>query len=178
MQRLQFCDLHYKLALASASKEAHLARPVSFLKQSYLDYSVEKSAVSVPVTTLTAGNFVAENALLVTLSAALAAVTLGNLVGLDIVSERLVNLGVAPTNVNAQREKKWLVRYHDATTLTKYSAEIPCADLSILATASDFADPASGPYVALKAAWEAVVRSPDDNNLTIFDSMQFVGRKL
>jgi hypothetical protein len=155
-----------------------MARPVSFIKQSYLDFSNEKSAVGVPVTTLTAGNFTAEMANLVTLSAALAAVTLGNLVGFTVEAERLVNLGIAPVNVNAQREKKWLVRYHDATTLTKYTAEIPCADLSILLAASDFADPASGPFVALKAAWETVVRSPDDNNLTIFDSMQFVGRRL
>jgi len=155
-----------------------MARPISFFKAGFLDYSVEKSAVSLPITTLTAGNFTAESALLVTLSAAIAAVTLGNLVSEDIVASRLVNLGVAPTNVNAQREKKWLVRYHDAVTLTKYQAEIPCADLSILGTASDFADPTSTPYTDLKSAWEAVVRSPDDNNLTVFDSMQFVGRKL
>jgi hypothetical protein len=33
-------------------------------------------------------------------------------------------------------------------------------------------------FTDLKAAWEAVVRSPDDDNLTVLDSLQFVGRRL
>lgn len=155
-----------------------MARPVSFFKIGFRDYSKEPSSFSVPVTTITAANQVAETALINTLEGAVIGVTLGRAQTDEIVLERAVLSTLLPTSPDAQREKKWLVRYHDATTGIKYQAEIPCADLSILATNSDFADATNGAYTALKSAWEAVVRSPDDNNLTVMDSMQFVGRRL
>jgi hypothetical protein len=155
-----------------------MARPVSFFSIGFRDYSKEPSNFSVPVTTITAANQVAETALINTLDGAVIAVTLGRAQKDEIVLERAVLSALLPTSPDAQREKKWLVRYHDATTGIKYQSEIPCADLSILAVNSDFADTTNAAYTALKSAWEAVVRSPDDNNLTVMDSMQFVGRRL
>jgi hypothetical protein len=155
-----------------------MARPVSFFEIGFRDYSLEPSRVSVPVTTLTAANLVAQTALINTLEAAIIATTLGRAQKDTIILERAILSALPPTSVDAQREKKWLVRYHDATTNVKYQAEIPCADLSTLAANSDFMDTANSVFTDLKAAWEAVVRSPDDDNLTVLDSLQFVGRRL
>lgn len=155
-----------------------MARPVSFFSIGFRDYSKEPSNFGVPVTTITAANQAAETTLINNLEAAVIGVTLGTAQKDEIVLERTILTAALPTSPDAQREKKWLVRYHDATTGIKYTAEIPCADLSILATNSDFADPTNGAYTALKTAWELVVRSPDDNNLTVLDSLQFVGRRL
>jgi hypothetical protein len=155
-----------------------MATPVSFFHMQFLDYSVESSGVKLPITTLTAANFVAETALIAALETAIDGVSMCNLVGTDTIAVRQRNLNGASTNRDAQREKKWLARYHDFVTNKKYRVEIPCADLSILAPASDFADTANAAFIALKTAWELVVRSPDDNNLTILDSLEFVGREL
>ncbi len=155
-----------------------MARPASFMQIGFRDYSNEPSSVEIPVTDLTAGNFTAQTGLQTALQTAIVAVTLGNVVRDMGIWRRRSNLGVAPTNPLAQREKKWLVRYHDATTFVKYQAEIPCANLTLLAPASDFMLTTATEFTDLKAAWEAVVRSPDDNNLTVLDSLQFVGRKL
>ena len=59
-------------------------------------------------------------------------VTLGTLQTDEIVLEQTFISASLPASKDAQREKKWLVRYHDATNQKKYSAEIPCADLSLL----------------------------------------------
>ena len=155
-----------------------MARPVSAFGITFRDYSKETSRFGVSITTLTADNLVAQTALINGLEAAVIGVTLGIAQKDEIILERAVLSSALPGSVDAQREKKWLVRYHDATTGINYQAEIPCADLSILATNTDFAVLTGGTGLALKTAWELIVRSPDDDNLTILDSMQFVGRNL
>lgn len=155
-----------------------MARPVSALGVSFRDYSKEASNWSVPVTTLTAANLVAQSALIAALEAAIIAITLGEAQKDEIILERALLSSALPSSVDAQREKKWLIRYHDAVTNVKYVSSVPCADLSTLATNSDFMDPTAGAFTTLKAAWELIVRSPDDNNLTVLDSIEFVGRRL
>lgn len=155
-----------------------MARPVSSFGIGFRDYSKETSRFSVFVTTITAANQVAELVLINALEAAIIAVTLGRAQKDEIVLERATLSALLPTSPDAQREKKWLVRYHDAVTGTPYQREIPCADLSTLAANTDFMDTGAGVFAALKTAWEAVVRSPDDNNLTVLDTLEFVGRAL
>jgi hypothetical protein len=85
--------------------------------------------------------------------------------------------GSAPSDPVAQREVKWLVRYHDAAG-RKYSVEIPTADLSLLDTDSEFLDLAATYPAAFKTAFEDVVVSPaDDGSAVTIDSIQFVGRR-
>lgn len=155
-----------------------MARPVSEFSIGFRDYSKEASSFRVPVTTLNAGNLVAQSALIDTLEGAIIAITLGIAQKDEIILEHALLSSALPTSPDAQREKKWLIRYHDATTQVKYVSSVPCADLSTLSGNTDFMDPTAGVFTDLKAAWEAVVRSPDDNNLTILDSIEYVGRNL
>lgn len=155
-----------------------MARPVSSFGIGFRDWSNETAKFRVFITTLIAANLVAQTALVNTLEGAIIGVTLGRAQTDEIVLERAILSAVLPTSPDAQREKKWLVRYHDATTGIKYQSEIPCADLSTLLAGSDFMDTTNAAFTTLKSAWEAVVRSPDDDNLTVLDSLQFVGRKL
>jgi hypothetical protein len=78
----------------------------------------------------------------------------------------------------AQRENKWLLRYHDSVNGVKYQMEIPNADLTLLAPNSEFIDTSLTVWTDFKTAFEAIVKSPDDDNAVVLDSAQFVGRNL
>lgn len=157
-----------------------MALPVSFYGESFNDYSYEKSSFSVAIASQNAGNVVAQAALLATLSTAIDDITLGARSRQETILSRTGNAGALTINPLAQRENKWLVRYFGNTTGKRFSVEIPCADLSLLSTApqSDFADPTNADIIAFKAAFEAVVKSPDDSSeaVTILN-IQFVGRR-
>lgn len=155
-----------------------MAAPTTQVEASWRDYNSEASRTGVWVTTLTAGNIVAQTTLINSLLTAMAAVTLGEQQTQTITLSRIIVSGDLPTDVHAQRENKWLVRYHDVGTNEKFTVTIPCADLTLLADHSDMADMSTSAWVNLKAAWELIVRGPNDNNLTILDSAQFVGRNL
>jgi len=63
------------------------------------------------------------------------------------------------------------------TTGQKYRVSLPTADLSVLPNNSEFLDLTGGVGLALKDAFEAVVRSPGNGaNAVTLDSVQFVGR--
>lgn len=155
-----------------------MSKPISRGAVSFRDYSNEISHTRYNVATLTPGNFAAVTANMATLNAAIVAVTLGRLAKHEIVAVDAIDSALPGATVDSQREKKWLLRYHDSLG-SKFKMEIPCADLSILATNSDFADPANAAVIALAAAFNGFVISPDDVTLSCtFDSLQFVGRNL
>jgi len=161
-----------------------MAAAISKIHQSYADYGSgahpagEPSGIGLWVRTLTAANLVAQQALHVALFNALKATTQGiETKEMTMISDVVIASGPATTPLS-QRENKWLLRYHDASTGKKYTAEIPCADLTLLATNSEFMDTTLSAWTNLKTAFEAVVYSPDEANLTVLDSAQFVGRKL
>jgi len=155
-----------------------MAAPISSVDASWRDYGDEASNVGLWVTTLTAANIVAQTTLINNLLSALSAVTLGEQQTQTIKLSRTIISSDLPTSPFAQRESKWLLRYHAATSLKKFTAEVPCADLSLLIPNTEMADMTGTEFAALKTAWELIVRDPDDNELTILDSAQFVGRKL
>jgi hypothetical protein len=154
-----------------------MALPVSSIHQGYKDYSKEKSGLRLFVTTLNAGNLVAQVALHATLFNTLAALTLGREITEETVLNRTIVASLPAATAQAQRENKWLLRYHDGTG-KNFQSELPCADLSLLAANSDFIDPAGAEIIAAKLAWAAVVVSPDDASGTVLDSAEFVGRRL
>lgn len=163
-----------------------MAHAVSKITQSYADYgsgahpSGEVSHISLWVRTLTAANLTAQQALHNALFSAMAACTEGvETKEATLISEAVIAAGPASTP-QSQREKKWLLRYHDATTGKKYVVSLPNAKLSLLAPNSEFMDSITPvtEWTNLKAAFEAVVYSPDDSNLVVLDSAQFVGRNL
>lgn len=83
------------------------------------------------------------------------------------------NVGYPSGVPAAQRETKWLVTYQDnmqfldeANTIANvgylkvFTAEIPCADLTLLPAGKSELDLSAGVPLAFKQAWEANVRTP------------------
>lgn len=138
----------------------------------------ETSSYSVPITQLSdSGANTAELILVGNLQTAIAAVLLGTYTKKDIIFNRDIFTPGPASSLLAQRENKFLCRYHNPTSGNKFRISLPTADLTKLTAHSEFINLASGPGAAIKTAWELVVVDPDDGTtLTILDSMQFVGR--
>lgn len=138
----------------------------------------EMTSTEFAISTLTPANAAATETLAGNLAAALAAVTLGNFVKNQIVYARNQSGAVVPaTDPLAQRENKWLLRYHDAVNFQNYVVSVGTADLSLKMANSEFVDLTTGAGAAVKTAFEAVVVAPNDSShATVLDSMQFVGR--
>lgn len=151
---------------------------VSQHSRTYIDYSDEKSTLHFNLTALTAGNFVAQNALIVDIGLAIADLTLGAFAGFRTTSAFDSSNPTPPTDPYAQRELKWLVNYRDTTTGNLYSMEIPAADLtSNLLAGTDKADLASTDWAAFVTAFEAGAKSPVGNAVEVVDAF-VVGRNL
>jgi len=144
---------------------------------SFLDYSGEPSSTRFGITTMTAANFDAVNLDVTDLVTGIDGISLLTIASQRVVSGQLFLSRAKPASVEAQREKKWLIRYEDTVTHLLYRNEIPGADLSLLATNSDMANLALAPWVSFIAAFEAVVRSPDGNAVDFIDA-QYVGKRL
>jgi len=146
-----------------------------------IDRSEERSTHDVAGATLTAANYDAQEALLVTLKSALDAIIIGN------VEQRVSSQGTfyavgVPSDPYAQRELKLLVRYQNDSTAKIYRVEVACPKLASLTYegTSDFillAD--AGIMAAYVTAFEAFARAPDDVTQTVTVlSAQVIGRNL
>jgi hypothetical protein len=147
---------------------------------SILDNSNEDPASSVRFTVidLATGNFTAWNAALDALQTAINGITLGTLATERRVADDKFLSRVRPSSKEAQREKKWLVRYEDTVTHKIYRNEIPTADLSLLTSGSDtIASFPVGPLADFKTAFEAAVLSPAKNTVTLL-TLEYVGKRL
>jgi len=160
-----------------------MALPVSFWGQTLNDNTLksngepESGNFRFPITTLTAGNLAAQQALLATLAAAIAGVTMGTVRHTTTLLEETAGTSNPAASVLAQRENKYLCRAHDVTTGQKFRFSLPTADLSQLPNNSEFLDLTGGVGQALKDAYEAVGKSPyDASHAVVLDSVQFVGR--
>lgn len=71
----------------------------------------------------------------------------------------------ASANKFAQRENKFVMKYQDSSSGHKYSASIPSADLA--EQVNEEVDLTAGKGLALKTAFEAIVKSRDDNATTL-----------
>ncbi len=160
-----------------------MALPVSFYSETINDNTVrpngqaESATWEVPVTTLTAADYVAKKTLIDALSAAVAAFYIGNLAKTAVTIERVIESVLPASGPLAQRENKLLLRYEDATTHKKFRVSIPTFDLTTLEPFSEEVDLGSGAGDTLKRAFEAIVVSPDDAaNAVLLTSANFVGR--
>jgi len=159
-----------------------MAYPVSRSSMTLQDYGTpgsgsgaEKSNVGWWLPTITAGNIVAVLGAQVTLRSAILDLVLGGQAASIVVAQEVTG-AVNITDPEAQRENKWLVRYHD-TSGKKWSLEIPTAKLSLLDTGTEFLDMAGTEAAAFKTAFEAGAVSPGDASAVTVDSIQFVGRR-
>jgi len=160
-----------------------MALPLSFHSVSIADYTMksngepETTSFVVPIITLTPANVAANETLCGNLRTAIQAVILGNQYQNEITYVKNVSAKTPAASALAQRENKWLLRYHDATTGQKAQVSIGTADLTELAGNSEFLSLAAGNGLALKTAFEAIVVSPfNSSNAVVLDSVQFVGR--
>lgn len=146
----------------------------------YADYNGEKSTVRLRTPEIS-GAAVDYDAMLVefvALQDAIAGITLGVKQKAERVQGNTITLSNAATK-DAQRESKWLVQYHDGTTLKRYSLELPCADASKL-DPNDRANAQIGDAATVDAfidAFEAYAVTPD-GNAPIVDEITLVGRNV
>lgn len=157
--------------------------PISYYSQTLNDNTVNSKGIpettnfEVAITTLTPANVAAQETAAGALRAAIAGIVIGEFGKNQLIYSR--NLGsVDPaTSQLAQREKKWLVRYHDAVTMEKFTTSIGTADLTKLPNHSEFLDLTAGEGQTFKSAFEAFVKSPSDvAHAVVVDSVQYVGR--
>ena len=146
---------------------------------SWRDFSDEKAAMSITITQLTSGNVVASLAALDTLLGTMQAITEGNAESSRVVFRSQSEDPGRPSSESAQRERKWLVFYHDETTDKKYRVEIPTALLTDnLVPGTDLADLAATDVAAFVTAFEAIAKDPDTGlNSVAIDKIQHVGRR-
>lgn len=152
----------------------------------YLDYSNERSTVSLEIPLVTAANFAATATLINTLVAAAA-----NIIG-GVINKRILTIptpasGLVPADELAQREDKWLIGYTDTTaTLAvgvtnpyygkRFTVGIATADLlAHLSPNTDFADLAQADIAAFVTAFEALAKSPTGGAVEV-NYIKFVGR--
>lgn len=143
----------------------------------YNDYDAERSTVQVNSAAVTAANHDAQVAALTSFVDAIAGITLGLKVGQGYGNfDQILDGQTKASNAFAQRESKWLVRYHDANQ--GWKLEIPCADLQFLDVNNrGYLDLDGTEGAAFKSAFEAFVLSPDGLATTV-DSVQHVGRNI
>lgn len=161
-----------------------MALPTSFYGATVADNTVksngspETASWQVPITTITAANFDAVATACAALLTAVGGLTIGNTIKHETSAARIETAKTPATDPLAQRENKWLARYHDATNSQIFRVSFPCADLSKHMDNSEFVDLTAGEGLALKTAFEAVVKSPNDaSHAVVLDSVQFVGRQ-
>lgn len=150
-----------------------MAKPTQGFSVSFRDYDGELAAGSVSATDLTAANFDAQATARAAYVTALRAISIGEYAQSRVSIETIASAAKA-SSVQAQRETKWLVRYHDANGY-KFKMEVPCADLTKLATNSEFMN--STALAAFATAFEGFARSPYDGSAVTVDSLQAVGRR-
>lgn len=155
-----------------------MAQPLSEAGETWIDYGVpgEKSSYRFTIADLSAANFTASTGALTTLFTNIAALLIGKPTSRRIVASGQEVTYTPVTDPLAQRENKWLVRYHD-TSARKFTMELPTADLSLLDQDSEFLDMAGTEAAAFKTAFEAIAKSPSDQSAVVVDSIQFVGRR-
>jgi hypothetical protein len=140
------------------------------------DYSDEASLATFRGVTITAVNLVAQDLLMDTLKSAIDGVSLMEPAN-DKRLYEVNNYGSIPSpDTNAQRENKWLVSMVD-TAGTALTAEVPGADLTLLANNSDVLDITLSVGLILKNAIEAFHLSIA-GNAVIVTGVRFVGRNL
>lgn len=153
-----------------------------FYDLTFRDWSNEPTTSQVNIAPITVGTIVAVLAEITAYRTAVEGIVIGETASDKIVMDSTTYSAAAADSPLAQRENKWLVRYHGVDNNKKWQVEIGTADLAAdgrLIPNSDFADLTEAGMAAFKTAFEALVRPPDsDTSLVVIDSVQFVGRNI
>lgn len=144
----------------------------------FKDFSKEPSTMSFyfgAVTAVSIGGFLTQFGALRT---ATEAIVLGALVGDQWSGDVTKYDATPPTDVNAQRERKFLVLYQGTTTFSKYRLEIPIADFTArLVDDTDLVNLAQTEIAAWITAFEALCKTPEGEAVEVLE-IRAVGRAL
>jgi len=153
--------------------------PFSRFAQTYVDYSNEKSTIDFRIRDMTAATIAAVLTELATLGTAIAGLSSGTLVKSQAIQDSSTFIATPPSDVNAQRERKWLVRYQDTVNFKFGQVEIPVAEVSaaLLLPMSDHADLTETAWTDFITAFETTGRSVDGNVVNVIEAI-LVGRNL
>jgi len=152
--------------------------PRGYAEITYVDFSNEKSRFRVNSAVLNAGNIAAQITAFGTLITATDAIVLGAKTNTKQIAVDTAYSAVLPTDVNAQRERKWLVRYQDQTNLRIGTTTVPTAEFTgRLIAGTDLADLTDTDIASFVSAFEAYAKSPDGNAVVVL-AMVGVGRNL
>lgn len=153
--------------------------PTSRFAQTYVDFSNEKSTIDFRIRDMTAATIAAVLTELATLGTAIGGLSSGVLVKSIAMQDSSSFNSAPPTDPNAQRERKWLVRYQDLTNFKFGQVEIPVAEVSstLLQPQSDKADLTATAWTDFITAFETTARSVDGNVVNVIEAI-LVGRNL
>lgn len=130
----------------------------------FLDYSNEKSVVSMYNGQITAASIAGFLTAFGGMRTALEGITLGVVHQEAWVGDQTLLSNDPPTNVFAQRELKWLVTYRGDTSNKIFNLTIPTADpTGRLVAGTDLANLANTEMAAFVTAFEAFAKTPDDD---------------
>lgn len=155
---------------------------MAYVTHTIIDYSGETSFTRHFLPTINAGNYATITGNTVgqnvgDLRIALGAITDGNFVKHEVTVQEPTLPNTVPTDENAQREYKLLVRYVSSAN-RRGSIEIPGPNLAVLAQPdTDQVDPASAEWIALVGELETTCVDSYGDTLTVTDG-RIVGRRL
>lgn len=145
---------------------------------SFIDYSKEPSSMRFyngPITVGTIAGFLTQFGAFRT---ATEAIVLGSLVADEWYGDRTKYDNAPPTDENAQRERKFLISYQGAATFSKYTLEIPTADLvGRMVGDTDIVDAVDTDFAAWITAFEALCKTPEGEAVEFLQATA-VGRNL
>ena len=147
--------------------------------RTYLDYSREKSTIDFRIREITAATIAAVLTESAALGLAIDALSGGTLVKSQLIQDSSVFNAAPPSDANAQRERKWLVRYQDTVNFKYGQVEIPVAEVTaaLLIPNTDRADLNETEWVDFIGAFETTARSVDGNVVNVLEAF-LVGRNL
>lgn len=152
--------------------------PAHYGSVTFLDFSNEKTTSQFhfdAVTALNIADFLADFG---DLRGAMEGIVIGTLAADSWTGDATKYGNSPPADVNAQRERKWLVVYEDVTSLALYNMEIGTADFTArLLDDTDLADLTQTEIAAFVTAFETLARSPEGNNVNVVQ-IRAVGRAI
>lgn len=145
-----------------------------------LDYSNEKSRVTVYNGAITSASIAGFLTQFGALRTAIEGITLGVVQQEAWVGDRTVISNTPPPNEFAQRELKWMVTYTGDTSNKVFQVTVPTADATgNLVPGTDLADLTTTAMAAFVTAFEAIARTPDSDLETVtIQSIRLVGRNI
>lgn len=147
--------------------------------RTYVDESGELSTVDFAIREMTAASIATLLTELATLGSAIDQLSAGTLRKSQALQDSSAFAGAAPTDPNAQRERKWRVDFQDTVTGRFGKVEIPVAfvNSSVKLPGTDQADFSAASWTAFISAFETTARSIDGNTVNVTGAT-LVGRNL